>query len=63
MSPVEMRARSAIADKPVSKEIKSLLADEATPAVAVMLNAVESVGMGEAVGIEAAGKRGSEEFQ
>jgi len=61
MSPVEMRAHRAIVANPASKAIRSLLADAATVAAAMLI--VVAAAETAVVGIEAAGKRASEEFQ
>ena len=68
MSLAETRGHPATADKPASREIKIPLADAATVVVAVTPNAAAAVtkaavGMAEAAGIEAAGKKVDEEFQ
>jgi hypothetical protein len=65
MSPVEMRGHPATADKPASREIRSLLAVAGTVAAAVMpIAAVAAAVVGKAaVGIAAAGKRADEELQ
>ena len=73
MSPAEIRGHRATADKPASREIKSLLADVATvvgavmpkeaAAVAIEAVAIEAAGIEAEAGIKAAEKKAIEEFQ